>query len=51
MICKGCPHYYEREEGFLIVTLEVKNKKNINESLEAYINGDLLEGDNAYKCE
>jgi len=31
--------------------LQVKNKHSIKESLEAFVEGDLLEGDNAYYCE
>lgn len=51
LICKGCPHYSEREEPFLAVSLQVKNKKNITESLQSFIQGEMLEGDNAYLCE
>lgn len=51
LICKGCPHYSEREELFLAVSLQVKNKKNINESLASFIEGEMLEGDNAYQCD
>jgi len=29
----------------------VKNKKSVQESLEAFIKGEMLEGDNAYECE
>ena len=35
----GCPHYKEREEGFTSLTIEVRNKKTIQESLEAYVQG------------
>jgi ubiquitin C-terminal hydrolase len=51
MICKGCPHKYEREEPFLSISIPVKNKKSILEGLNAFIQGDMLEGDNAYLCE
>ena len=33
------------------MSLEVKNKKSVQESLNSFIEGDLLEGDNAYFCE
>jgi ubiquitin carboxyl-terminal hydrolase 9/24 len=33
------------------VSLEVKNKKSVQESLNSFVDGDLLEGDNAYFCE
>jgi ubiquitin C-terminal hydrolase len=29
----------------------VKNKKSIIESLNSYIEGEMLEGDNAYYCD
>ena len=51
IICKGCPHFSETEESFLSVSLSVKNKKNIYQSLDTMIKGDTLEGDNAYLCE
>jgi ubiquitin carboxyl-terminal hydrolase 9/24 len=51
LICKGCPHYYERDEPFGAIPLNVKNKKTIHDSLKAFIEGEMLEGDNAYKCE
>lgn len=50
LICKGCPHYSEREEPFLAVSLQVKNKKNIYQSLAAFVEGEMLEGENAYHC-
>ena len=50
-ICKGCPHYSEREEPFLAISLQVKNKHSIMESLDAFVEGEMLEGDNAYFCE
>lgn len=50
-ICKDCPHYSEREEPFLAVSLQVKNKSSIQESLKYYVEGEMLEGDNAYYCE
>jgi ubiquitin carboxyl-terminal hydrolase 9/24 len=50
-ICKDCPHYSEREEPFMTISLQVKNKHSIRESLEAFVEGEMLEGDNAYYCE
>ena len=50
-ICKGCPHYSEREETFMTISLQVKNKHSIQESLESFVEGEMLEGDNAYYCE
>jgi len=51
LICKECPHSYEREEPFLAINLPVKGKKSIKASLESFIEGEVLEGDNAYECE
>lgn len=50
LICKGCPHKSERDESFYTISLDIKNKKNIEEALSLYIRGDMLEGDNAYFC-
>ena len=51
LICKGCPHYSETKEPFLAVSLDVKNKNSVLDSLKFYVEGDMLEGDNAYYCE
>lgn len=51
LICKDCPHRSTREEPYLAVSLEIKNKNNIKEALELFIQGEMLEGDNAYYCE
>lgn len=51
MICKGCPHKYERSEPFLQLSISVKNQKSIQQSLNTFIQGEMLEGDNAYLCE
>lgn len=51
LICKGCPHYSERTEPYLAVNLQVKNKKSIKDSLNALIEGEMLDGDNSYYCE
>ncbi len=49
-ICRGCEHSYDREEGFLSLSLPVKSKR-LEESLKEFVKGDWLEGDNAYFCE
>lgn len=51
LICKDCPHKNEREDFYCSISLQVKNKKNLVESLESYVEGEMLEGDNAYHCE
>ncbi|ETO37056.1 Ubiquitin carboxyl-terminal hydrolase family protein [Reticulomyxa filosa] len=45
-----CTHSSEREEKFLTVSLTVKNKANLEESLDLYVQGDLLDGENKYLC-
>ncbi|EDO44319.1 predicted protein, partial [Nematostella vectensis] len=49
-ICKECNHRYEREEAFYSLPVTVKNH-NLQDSLEQFVNGEILEGDNAYFCE
>jgi ubiquitin C-terminal hydrolase len=39
IICRGCPHSSEKEEPFLSISLEVKNKRDIYQSLEALVKG------------
>ncbi|XP_071953763.1 ubiquitin carboxyl-terminal hydrolase 24-like [Antedon mediterranea] len=49
-ICQDCPHRYEREEEFFALNLTVKSQ-NLDASLEQFVRGEMLEGDNAYLCE
>eukprot|EP01116_Phalansterium_solitarium_P000716 TRINITY_DN10564_c0_g1_i1.p1 TRINITY_DN10564_c0_g1~~TRINITY_DN10564_c0_g1_i1.p1 ORF type:complete len:1509 (+),score=570.89 TRINITY_DN10564_c0_g1_i1:105-4631(+) len=51
LICKGCPHRTEREEGFYTISIDIKDKQDIEQALATYVKGDMLEGDNAYFCE
>merc|ERR1712048_1302968 len=46
----GCPHRSEREEAFHTVSLTVKNKSSLKESLALYVKGDILDGDNKWLC-
>jgi ubiquitin C-terminal hydrolase len=48
---KDFPYYAEREEEFFTISLDIKNKRNIQEALDLYVKGDKLEGDNAYYCD
>jgi len=45
-----CGHTSERDEDFFTLSLDVKNKKRLEDSLELYVQGDLLEGQNKYSC-
>mmetsp|Transcript_26181 Transcript_26181/g.46675 ORF Transcript_26181/g.46675 Transcript_26181/m.46675 type:complete len:2194 (-) Transcript_26181:2-6583(-) len=52
LIGKGiCNHRSERDEVFLVLPLEVKHKKSILDSLNSFVEGDTLEGENAYQCD
>lgn len=51
LICIDCPHRSERDEAFVTLSLQVKNKKTIKESLAAFVESEILQGDNAYSCE
>jgi len=50
LICIDCPHRTERDESFVTLNLQVKNKKEIKESLHNLIENEILQGDNAYSC-
>ncbi len=47
----SCAHRSEREEPFLTLPVQVKGKKSVLESLESFVEGEILEGDNAYQCD
>lgn len=47
---KDCEHTSERDEGFFSIQCEVKDKKNIYESLQLYVEGEALDGENKYHC-
>eukprot|EP01127_Copromyxa_protea_P022514 TRINITY_DN8090_c0_g1_i1.p1 TRINITY_DN8090_c0_g1~~TRINITY_DN8090_c0_g1_i1.p1 ORF type:complete len:2714 (-),score=433.50 TRINITY_DN8090_c0_g1_i1:44-7879(-) len=45
-----CPHVVERTEAFLNLSLEMKNKFQLEHCLDLFIQGDMLEGDNKFHC-
>lgn len=45
------PFERETEEPFLTVTIEIKNKRSLEESLDLFVKGDILDGQNQYYCE
>ena len=51
IICKDCPHSSMREEPFLAINLQIKNKRSLQQCLESFVQGEMLEGNNAYHCE
>ncbi|KAL1605199.1 hypothetical protein SLS60_004743 [Paraconiothyrium brasiliense] len=48
---KECEHVSERVESFFVVQCDVQGKQNLLESLQSFVEGDVMEGDNKYKCE
>lgn len=51
LVCEGCPHSSEREEQFMSLGVNIKNKPSLDEALKGFIEGEILDGDNAYFCE
>ena len=51
VVRKGCNCVYEKEEDFMSVNVQIRNCQTLLQSLEKYVEGDLLEGANAYMCE
>ncbi|XP_008200473.2 probable ubiquitin carboxyl-terminal hydrolase FAF-X isoform X3 [Tribolium castaneum] len=50
-ICKGCPHRYSKEEPFSVISVDIRNHSSLQDSMEQYVKGELLEGADAYYCE
>ena len=48
---KEYPYYSQSEEPFYRVTLDIKGHKTLEEALDAYIKGEILDGDNKYFVE
>lgn len=48
---KEFPFDKETDEPFLTVTIEIKGKKNLEEALDLFVKGDILEGENQYFCD
>lgn len=45
-----CEHISERLEPFSAIQCDIKGKTCLQESLQAYVDGEIMEGDNKYKC-
>ncbi len=41
---KECPHVSEREEPFSAIQCDIKGKSTLQDSLKAYVEGDMMEG-------
>ncbi|KAK9820599.1 hypothetical protein WJX72_012157 [[Myrmecia] bisecta] len=51
IICRSVPFRSEKEEKFYQISLDVRGKRTLQESLDFYVQGELMEGDNQYFCE
>ncbi|POS74497.1 ubiquitin carboxyl-terminal hydrolase [Diaporthe helianthi] len=47
---KECEHLSEVLEPFSAIQCDIKGKKDLLESLNAYVDGEHMEGDNKYNC-
>ncbi|KAI3401247.1 hypothetical protein diail_11953 [Diaporthe ilicicola] len=47
---KECEHISEVMEPFSAIQCDIKGKKDLLESLDAYVDGEHMEGDNKYNC-
>ncbi|KAI0015938.1 ubiquitin carboxyl-terminal hydrolase [Xylariomycetidae sp. FL0641] len=47
---KECEHISERIEPFSAIQCDIKGKSSLQESLQAYVDGEIMEGENKYKC-
>ncbi|BDD63108.1 hypothetical protein MAP00_008050 [Monascus purpureus] len=47
---KECPHISERLEPFSAIQCDIKGKLCLEDSLQAYVEGEIMQGDNKYSC-
>ena len=47
---KECEHISERLEPFSAIQCEIRGKGSLEESLKAYVEGEVMQGDNKYSC-
>jgi len=50
IICQVCKKKSERLEDSLVLSLDVKGKRSILDSLDLYVAGEMLDGENKYFC-
>ena len=51
IISQECPHNSEKKEELLSLSLQIKGKADLHESLKQMIESESLEGSNSYFCE
>ncbi|KKY17496.1 putative ubiquitin c-terminal hydrolase [Phaeomoniella chlamydospora] len=47
---KECEHVSERLEPFSAIQCDIRGKLDLEESLRAYVEGEVMQGDNKYSC-
>jgi ubiquitin carboxyl-terminal hydrolase 34 len=47
---RECDHVSTRKEPFQAIQCDIKGKSTLAESLEAYVGGEVMAGENKYKC-
>jgi ubiquitin carboxyl-terminal hydrolase 34 len=47
---RECEHISERVEPFSNIQIEIKGKRGLEDGLKAYVEGEVLQGDNKYSC-
>lgn len=47
---KECEHISERIESFSAIQCEIKDRSSLEESLQTYVEGEVMQGDNKYSC-
>ncbi|KMU85410.1 ubiquitin carboxyl-terminal hydrolase 24 [Coccidioides immitis H538.4] len=47
---KECEHISERVEPFSAIQCDIKGKSGLEDSLRAYVEGEMMQGDNKYSC-
>ena len=47
---RDCPHVSERVEPFSAIQCDIQGKSSLVDSLNAYVEGEMMEGDNKYSC-
>eukprot|EP01107_Rhizomastix_libera_P007501 TRINITY_DN2229_c1_g1_i4.p1 TRINITY_DN2229_c1_g1~~TRINITY_DN2229_c1_g1_i4.p1 ORF type:complete len:2745 (+),score=843.60 TRINITY_DN2229_c1_g1_i4:83-8236(+) len=50
IVSKSCEHVSERSEPFVNLSVSVLNKENLIQSMQEFITGDILDGENQYHC-
>ena len=47
---RDCPHVSEKSESFSAIQCEIQGKSNLAQSLQDLVAGEMMEGDNMYRC-